>query len=130
MGADTFIATDEDADWASTHAGSLDLIVSTVSSPNLPLQQYLGLLDINGQFVQVGAPEDPIPQFNAFALILKNIKIGGSLIGSPREIREMLELAASTKTRAWVQTREMRDANQVLVDFSEGLPRYRYVLVN
>jgi D-arabinose 1-dehydrogenase-like Zn-dependent alcohol dehydrogenase len=29
MGATDFIATDEDEDWATKHAGSLDLIVST-----------------------------------------------------------------------------------------------------
>lgn len=32
LGADEYIATSEDKDWAETHARSLDLIVSTVSS--------------------------------------------------------------------------------------------------
>ena len=38
MGATGFIATDEDKDWAKHHAGSLDLTVSTVSSPKMPLE--------------------------------------------------------------------------------------------
>lgn len=29
MGADDFIATDEEGDWATKHAGTLDIIVST-----------------------------------------------------------------------------------------------------
>lgn len=52
MGADTFIATDDDADWVKHNASSLDLIVSTVSSPNMPLDGYLALLRTHGQFIQ------------------------------------------------------------------------------
>ena len=57
MGATGFIATDEDKDWATKHAKSLDLIVSTVSSPNMPIAEYLQLLRFRGVFIQVGAPE-------------------------------------------------------------------------
>jgi alcohol dehydrogenase (NADP+) len=32
MGADLYIATEDEPDWATKHARSLDLIVSTVSS--------------------------------------------------------------------------------------------------
>lgn len=60
----------------------------------MSLQKYLQLLRANGQFVQVGAPEDAIPGFNVFALIQKGVKIGGSQIGSPREIEEMLKVVA------------------------------------
>jgi alcohol dehydrogenase (NADP+) len=65
MGATKFIATDEERDWATNHASTLDLIVSTVSSPKMPIQEYLGLLRLRGQFVQVGAPEDNIPGFHS-----------------------------------------------------------------
>jgi alcohol dehydrogenase (NADP+) len=37
MGADAFIATDEDEGWVQNNQNSLDLIVCTVSGPNLPL---------------------------------------------------------------------------------------------
>ena len=130
MGADKFIATDEEAKWNRKHSKSLDLIICTVSSPKLPLNSYLSLLDLNGVFVQVGAPEDPVPPFNAFALIMKNIKIAGSMIGSPKEIGEMLELAAERGMRPWVQKRPMGEANQAVVDMENGVARYRYVLVN
>ena len=129
MGADDFIATAEEG-YEKKYANSLDLIVSTVSGPGLPLTSYLGLLDIGGQFIQVGAPEDPIPQFMAFSLILKKVKIGGSLIGSPAEIKEMLQLAADKNIHPWINERPMADANQVIVDFEKGVPRYRFVLKN
>lgn len=86
MGATEFIATDEDAEWATKQARTLDLIVSTVSSPKMPLGGYLQLLRTNGQFIQVGAPEEELPRVPAFALIMKGARIGGSSIGSPAEI--------------------------------------------
>lgn len=71
-----------------------------------------------------------LPPVNAFTLIAAGIKIGGSAIGSPHEIEEMLQLAADQKIKPWVQERPLKDANQVLVDFEDGKARYRYVLVN
>jgi len=130
MGADDFIATAEEEDWGTKHAQSLDLIISTVSSPKMPLQQYLQLLRTNGTFIQVGAPEDPIPAFMAFALIGKGVKIGGSMIGSPDQIRHMLDLAAEKGVHSWTNPRPMSEANKAVVDFEKNPPRYRFVLVN
>ena len=130
MGADDFIATDEDRDWAAKHASSLDLIVCTVSSPKMPLAQYLQLLRVDGSFIQVGAPEDVIPGFSAFALIAKSAKIGGSSIGSPKEIRQMLDLFAKKGVRTWNNNVPMKEANRAIVDMDAGKARYRIVLVN
>lgn len=130
MGADDFIATDEDKDWATKHQGTLDLIVSTVSSPKMPLVQYLQLLRTHGQFIQVGAPEDILPGFNCFALIAKGAKIGGSAIGSPEEIRHMLDLFAKNGVKTWNNNMPMKDANKAIVDMDKGKARYRIVLVN
>ncbi|KAF2831693.1 alcohol dehydrogenase-like protein [Ophiobolus disseminans] len=130
MGATDYIATSEDAKWARTHARSLDLIISTVSSPDMPLESYLRLLRTGGQFIQVGAPEDKLPRIAAFGLIGKGCKIGGSQIGSPEQIEEMLKFAADKGVRPWVQTRSMKEANKSVVEMEEGRARYRYVLVN
>ncbi|KAL8713219.1 MAG: hypothetical protein Q9220_002740 [cf. Caloplaca sp. 1 TL-2023] len=130
LGANEYIATDDDPEWAQHHASSLDLIVSTVSSPNMPLEQYLSLLRTHGVFIQVGAPEDKMPAFNAFSLIAKGVKLGGSAIGSPAEIREMLDLTVKKNVKPWINARPMKDANQVVKDMGEGKARYRYVLVN
>lgn len=129
MGADDLIATGEEG-WNEKNKNSLDVIISTVSSPKLPLMGYLDLLDVGGTFVQVGAPDDPIPGFLAFALIMKKVKITGSLIGSPAEIREMFKLAAEKGVKPWINKRPMAEANQTVVDFEDGKPRYRYVLCN
>ncbi|KAI9650378.1 hypothetical protein NHQ30_000391 [Ciborinia camelliae] len=130
MGANRFIATDEEPDWATKYANSLDLIICTIASPKLPLQSYLNLLKYKGKFIQVGAPEDTIPGFNMFSLILKKLTIGSSLIGSPHEIKDMLALFAEKGVKTWVNTVPMKDANQAILDLDDGKARYRYVLVN
>lgn len=129
MGADDYVATDESgADWEAKYANQLDIIVSTVSSPKMPIDKYLTMLAVRGSLLQVGAPEDIIPGFNMFQLIPKSAKIGGSLIGNRKTIEEMLQVAAKHNVKPWVQERPMKDANQALIDFLAGKPRYRYVL--
>lgn len=131
LGADRYIATDDDKDWQETNAGSLDLIISTVSSVKMPMEGYLSLLDTKGTLIQVGIPDGGnLPPITAVALISQGIKVGGSAIGSPDEIREMLQLAVDKKVKPWIQKRPMKEANQAVVDFQEGKPRYRYVLCN
>lgn len=130
LGADAFIATDEEKNWAKKNSRSLDLILCTVSSPKMPLSQYLRLLKIDGTFVQLGAPEDPLPAIRAGALISKAVKITGSSIGSPDEIRQMLQLASEKRILPWIEKRPMEEVNEALVDMHEGKARYRYVLTN
>ena len=130
LGADAYIATAEDKDWAVHNNQSLDLIISTVSSSKMPIVEYCSLLRTRGTFVQLGAPEDGKLEIPAFSLIARGIKLGGSLIGSPDEIREMLDLAATQNIHPWVEERPMKDANQAILDMDAGKARFRYVLAN
>ncbi|KAF6826117.1 nadp-dependent alcohol dehydrogenase [Colletotrichum plurivorum] len=131
LGADDYIATADDAGWASKHKRTLDIIVCTVSNSDMPLQKYLSLLRWGGSFIQVGAPDGgKLPEISAFSLIMNNIKVGGSNIGSVNQIKEMLEFAEAKNIKPWIQTRPMSDANQAIVDMEDGKARYRYVLVN
>lgn len=61
LGADQYIATDDDENWVKKNAKSLDLIVSTVSSAKMPLSGYLRLLKTGGSFIQVGYVCDASP---------------------------------------------------------------------
>lgn len=130
IGADEYIATEDDEGWHKKYAGTLDIIICTISSPKMPLRQYLGLLRSRGIFVQVGAPEENLPAISAFDLIPKEKRISGSGIGPPGQIREMLELAARKKVKPWIQARPMSEANQAVVDMEMGKARYRYTLCN
>ncbi|KAI1505265.1 zinc-binding dehydrogenase [Biscogniauxia marginata] len=131
LGADEYIATDDDKDWAAKNRRSLDLIISTVSNAKMPLMEYFSLLKARGTYIQLGVPDGgELPPISAFSLIINGIKVGGSMTGTPSDIREMLQLAADKKIKPWVQERSLRDANQTIVDMLEGKARFRYVLVN
>ncbi|PTD11994.1 NADP-dependent alcohol dehydrogenase 6 [Fusarium culmorum] len=131
LGADSYIATDDDEDWASKYAKTIDIIVCTVSSSKMPFSDYFKLLRHGGNFIQVGAPDSGLlPPVNAFTLIKGGFKLSGSLIGSPADIEEMLELAVKKNVKPWIEKRPMEDANQTIIDIEEGKARYRYVLVN
>ncbi|KAA8645589.1 hypothetical protein EYZ11_001797 [Aspergillus tanneri] len=130
FGADAFIATDEEPKWARTYSRTLDLILCTVDAPDMPLTQYLRLLKMDGVFVQVGVPEQPLPPLMAWSLIQKSVKVTGSSIGSPEDIRQMLQLAAEQRVLPWIQKRPMNDVNAALADMHDGKARYRYVLEN
>lgn len=54
LGADEYIATDDDKDWSKKYKRTLDLVVCTVSSENMPLDRYLRLMKVGGTFIQVG----------------------------------------------------------------------------
>lgn len=94
------------------------------------MANYLSLLRRDGILVQIGLPDDGFFQVPAHPLAFGRKKLGSSLIGSPAEIREMLQLAADKNVQPLVEERPMKDANQVIVDMEQGKARYRYVLVN
>jgi alcohol dehydrogenase (NADP+) len=106
------------------------MVVCTANSPDMPVHGYLQLLKVGGKIVFVGVPEKPLPQISLLPFIMNNVFMGGSAIGSPSDITEMLELAAKEDLKGWVETRPMKDANQAVIDMEEGKARYRYCLVN
>ncbi|PYI32824.1 GroES-like protein [Aspergillus indologenus CBS 114.80] len=130
LGADGFIATGEEEGWAKKYERTLDLIICTVDGDDMPLARYLRLLRVGGTFVQVGAPEKPLPQLPAWSFIQKGIKLAGSNIGSREDIRAMLELAAQKNVLPWIEKRPMEEVNVALRDMDAGRARYRYVLEN
>lgn len=63
---------------------------------------------------------------------MNNVHIGGSAIGSPEMIREMLELAATQKIHPWIIKKPMSEVNDVIVKMHTSGARYvfgSYVLV-
>ncbi|KAH7161444.1 zinc-binding dehydrogenase [Dactylonectria macrodidyma] len=109
---------------------SLNLIISTLSYSKVSLQDYLSLLKTDGTFVQVGNPDDGGYAINPITLITRRIKFTGPSTGSPREMAEMLQLAADKKVYPWVEQRPMSEVNQAIMDMEAGKVRYRYVLTN
>lgn len=125
LGADHFHATNDPATFKQL-AGSFDLIVNTVSA-NLEMDQYLGLLAVDGTLVEVGAPEHPIP-IAAFSLIGGRRSLAGSLIGGIRETQQMLDFCAEHGFGAEV---EVISADQITAAYDRVVGsdvRYRFVI--
>lgn len=126
MGATDFIAT-SDPKVFRKHRGRFDLIICTTNQADMPITGYLSMLDVTGKLVVVGIPEKPL-KLPVFPLVSNNCSIGGSLIGSPKEIREMIALVHKSSIRTWLKIWPMADINKALVDMHEGNARYRHVL--
>jgi len=125
LGASHYYAT-SDAATFTTLAGQFDLIVCTVSSP-IDWNAYLSLLKVDGTFVVVGAPEQPVP-VHAFALIPHRRTLAGSMIGSIKETQEMLDFCGEKNIVADIETIAMADVDEAYRRIAASDVRYRFVI--
>lgn len=91
---------------------------------------YLGLLRVNGHFINVSMPEWNFPEISPYVFFISQVFIHGSAIGSPAEIEEMLLFAAEHNVKPWIETYKMDDVVKAIEDFRAGKPRFRIVLEN
>lgn len=66
----------------------------------------------------VAEPEAPLPPISGFALSANGVYLGGSAIGSPATIREMLAFAAEKQIAPWIVKRPLSQVNEVIKDFA------------
>lgn len=125
LGADHYYATNDAATFAAL-ANSFDLIVCTVSSP-IDWNAYLGLLKVDGTFVIVGAPEQPVP-VHAFAVIPHRRSLAGSMIGSIKETQEMLDFCGQHNIVADIETIAIDQVNAAYERVLKSDVRYRFVI--
>ena len=76
----------------------------------------------------VALPEEPLTGIPAVMLAFRQINLIGSFIGSPKDIEEMLEFAAKTGVKPWINKYAMKDAPAAVQAMRDGKPRYRIVL--
>ncbi|OBZ81421.1 putative cinnamyl alcohol dehydrogenase, partial [Choanephora cucurbitarum] len=93
-------------------------------------EKYLTLIRANGHFLNVNLPDWKFPPLSPLVLTFGQVNISGSLIGSPKEIEEMLAFAAEKNIRPWITVLPMKDVNKAIEDFNAGKPRFRFVLEN
>ena len=104
LGADGFIAT-KDKDWNKNHYMTFDLIINTAnSSEGFDLGKYLTLLDVHGKWVSIGLPEGEGQEVKNHMFMENGCFIGGSHLGSRKEMLSMLKLAADKSIKPWVET--------------------------
>ena len=125
LGADHYYATG-DPDTFARLAGSFDLIINTVSA-KLDLDAYLGLLDVDGTLVNVGAPAEPLP-VNVFSLIPQRRSFAGSMIGGIPETQEMLDFCAEHGIGSEIEVIPAEKINEALDRVVASDVRYRFVI--
>lgn len=131
LGADHYIATNEEG-YEETYADSLDLIVNTGSSfTEGSINGILALLRPYGQMIYITAPPvDERLTIDPFQLLRTSIFIGGSGIGSPKDIEYMLKLAAEHKIKPMIETLDICEENvtEAWKRMEKGDVKFRFVL--
>ncbi|HMH14343.1 MAG TPA: NAD(P)-dependent alcohol dehydrogenase [Edaphobacter sp.] len=127
LGAHNFVNT-RDTGALKKVAGSFDFLLSTVSADQ-DWQGYINALRPKGMMCVVGVPPSPI-QVQAFSLIGQQRALSGSPSGSPRDLHEMLDVAARHGVKAITERFPMGKANDAVAKVKKNQIRYRAVLTN
>jgi D-arabinose 1-dehydrogenase-like Zn-dependent alcohol dehydrogenase len=129
LGCDDYVVT-SDVEAMKKYDNKLTHILCTGVGEDFTWEPYFSLLESNGIFINVNAPEFSYPPVPLFMQIMKQIVIVGSVAGSPSVTEEMLQFAADHNINAWYKKYSMKDVNKAIEDFRAGLPRFRFVLEN
>ncbi len=125
FGADEYYATEDKQTFRDLRS-KFDLILNTVSV-NLPLDKYMGMLAIDGTFVELGVPEEPL-EVRAFSVMANRRRLSGSMVGGLPETQEMLDFCAEHDCKPEIEVisaEDLKGAHDRVVD---GKVRYRYVI--
>lgn len=125
LGADEVVIS-KDADAMLRLKGKFDFILDCVSAPH-DLNEYLGLLRLNGVLCQVGLPEDPLP-VSAFSLVTNRHSLSGSMIGGMQETQEMLDYCADKNIVADIELTTVDQLASAYERMLRGDVKYRFVI--
>jgi uncharacterized zinc-type alcohol dehydrogenase-like protein len=125
LGAKNYHAT-SDTDTFKKLRNSFDVILNTVSA-NLDLGRYLETVDLNGVFVELGAPENPLV-VPPFSIIGMRRSIAGSVIGGIAETQEMLDFCAAHNIASEIEVIAPDYINEAYERVVASDVRYRFVI--
>ncbi|KAG1695183.1 hypothetical protein DVH05_020824 [Phytophthora capsici] len=128
LGAQDFYNLSDPKD-AKRAVRSVKTVVLTADANNMPYDTYLNLLRPRGTFIMVGLPNDKLI-CSPGSFVRDGKRLVGSKIGSPQDVKEMLDLAAKGNVRPIIQKLPMEQVNDGLAMVRSGKVRYRVVLEN
>jgi len=129
LGAERFINVKTESPCEALRAweGGADIIVATSPVADSMVAAFPGLAR-NGTMVVLGAPPENI-EISPFDLIMGRRRLMGSPAGSRKDLRDVLEFAATHNIRPTVTRMPLEDAGKALKEMHEGRIRGRAVLV-
>ncbi len=127
LGAHHFVDS-SDLEAMKKHANSYDFILSTASS-DLDSTPYFTALKPKGKLCLVGLGTKAVAVPNA-PLVFGQRLVGGSWIGSPRMIRQMLSFIERSGTKVITEAFPMPKLNDAIKKVRDNKVRYRAVLEN
>ena len=127
LGAHRFVNTRESKAMKEV-AGTQDFLLTTINADQ-DWGTYIQALRPTGTLCFVGVPPSPI-SLHAFPLISGMRSVTGSPIGSPHQLREMMDVAARHGVKATTECFPMSKANEAIEKVKKNKVRYRAVLAN
>ncbi len=115
-----------DPEQMKAHVGTFHFILDCVSAQH-DINTYLGMLAVDGNLTQVGAPEKPLP-VAVFSLILGRRSFSGSMIGGIRETQEMLDFCGRHGIVSDIEMIRMDQINEAYARMLKSDVKYRFVI--
>ncbi|MCJ1278086.1 hypothetical protein MMC21_005900 [Puttea exsequens] len=131
MGAKEFILTSQ-KDWAKPYAFEFDFILNTADMTHtFNIQEYMSTLNVNGEFHNVGLPDQPLPTMMAQDFAPNGAKMGGSHIGNRPEMLAMLKMASEKGIKPYIETIDISEKGcaEAVERVAKNDVRYRFTLV-
>ncbi|MCU1646017.1 MAG: NAD(P)-dependent alcohol dehydrogenase [Nocardia sp.] len=125
FGAHHYYAT-SDKQTFRTLRGKFDLILNTVSA-DLPIDDYLRLLALDGTLVILGLPEKPL-QVKPFTIAGYRRSLAGSMIGGIAQTQEMLNFCAEHGIGAEIEVISADRIDEAYDRVVASDVRYRFVI--
>ncbi|KAJ3055947.1 hypothetical protein HK097_008656 [Rhizophlyctis rosea] len=123
LGAKTFIPLSA----LAQHVRCFDVIVVTANNNGQNWASYISALRAFGKLILVALPEEDI-KVPPHMFTGTQISVTGSVIGSRKEMKSMLEVAAAKHVRPLTELLPLANVNEALAKVRNGTVRYRMVL--
>ena len=125
LGADEVVIS-KDPDAMAKQKNSFDFILDCVSAPH-DLNEYLGLLRLDGTLCQVGLPDEPLP-VAGFSLVTNRRSLSGSMIGGMPETQAMLDYCAEHDIVSDIELTGVDKLNEAYDRIVKSDVKYRFVI--
>ncbi|OBA23504.1 GroES-like protein [Metschnikowia bicuspidata var. bicuspidata NRRL YB-4993] len=134
LGADGFIATQEEDGWEEKYQDKFDLVLNCASgADDFPVEKYLQTLAVGGTLHSAGLPpSDETFSVHPMSFLLNFSSLSSSHLGSKKEALDMLKLSADKGIKPLIQEIPItaKGAGEALTKCDNNDVRYRFVLTD